>query len=110
MDPTMVHVSRRHRPGACVFGWAHTVDSVHVRVVMCRRAGALGNVCAPVGRLGEPDAEPTRGDKGVGNTASRSRRHAAMPPHDCISMGGQVGHEAQGGLLGGLLGAYWGAY
>ena len=47
------------------------VNSVRVLVVVRGRAGALGSVCArcsrpQCGRLGGPDAEPTRGDKGLG--------------------------------------------
>ena len=39
------------------------------------------------GRLGEPDAQPTRGDKGQGNATSGSERQTTGPPHDCSSTG-----------------------
>ena len=79
MDPTIAQVSGRHRHGACVYGRARIGDwsrqYAHVRGGVQEREG-LGEcvypeIWAPVGRLGEPDAEPTRGDKGQGYTASR---------------------------------------
>ena len=50
--------------------------------------GSRGECVSPVlralvGRLGEPDTEPTRGDTGQGNAASRSQRHTASPPQAC---------------------------
>ena len=54
--------------------------------------GGGGSVClvlrAPVGRLGEPYAEPTRGETGQGYAASMSQRQAAKRPHDCYGTGG----------------------
>ena len=54
--------------------------------------GSRGECVSPVlralvGRMGEPDTEPTTGDTGQGITASKSRRHTAWTPHDCQGTG-----------------------
>ena len=57
--------------------------------------GGLERLCVPWargrgGEAGEPDAEPTGGDKGQSNTASGPQGHAAWPPHDCSCTGAAV--------------------
>ena len=105
MDHTLAPVRgrRRHGAGVCVGGCTQGSgddDSAHVRVVVCRRAGALGSVCARCcgprwGGRGDPDSHQE--NKGEGNAASRSQRHATVPPHDCTGMGAGGARGLTGG-------------
>ena len=104
MDPTVARVSGRshHGAGVCVCGPARTGDwgsTVCTCAWGCTGGGGGGHggVCVcPVlrgpggGGLGGPDAEPTGRDKGQGNTASRSPRHATGRPRRRVGSAGDV--------------------